>query len=328
MLRKIFTGTALAAAITAGGAMFAFAGSVDKVDTQGIRFEIPAEFQDQLTIKEEGLAPGEIVAVYETASMEAAKEMGQENDGIGFLFSISKVTEDQLEEMRCSDMSGMQVFAEDDDIYYLFNTPTDVRLVRDTNEEMDAALEGWENLNNWAYQEVRQEILANNPELDAEIFTNTDLDMFLARAAYKPGTKFELRSVDYGPDPLNPAAANEDDFIEDLANDFTYEELPDAVAPDGEYYVMAFDFGGEEIRFDFFKAPEGENLIREVMTIDGEEYETFFQANPKEMDDDDRSTTEIVAAWCKAAAGGAAFDDDDDDDGYEEDYDDDVDFDD
>ena len=328
MLRKMVIGTALAAAITACGAMTAFAQGVDKVDTQGIRFEIPEEFQDQLTIKEDGLGNGEIVAVYETASIEAAEEMGQDSDGIGFLFSISTVGEGQLKEMRCGDMSGIQVFAEDDDIYYLFNTATDVRLVRTSNEEMDASMENWEKLNNWANQEVRQEILANNPELDQEFYTNTNLDMFLAQAAYKPGTKYELRSLDYGPDPLDPASLREDDFIEDLANDFTYEVLPDAQAPDGEYYVMAFDVEGDEVRFDFFQAPGTEDLIREVRTIEGEEYETFYQANPKGMDDANKTTTGIVKAWCKAIAGGRDHDDyydDDYDDYYENDYDDDFD---
>ena len=312
MLRKVITGTALAAAFTVCGAAFAFAQNVDKVDTQGIRFEIPAEFQDQITVKEEGLGDGEIVAVYEKASIEAAEEMGQDSNGIGFLFSISTVTENQLEELRCGDMSGIQVFAEDDDIYYLFNTPTDVRLLRESNEEMNAALENWENLNNWANQEVRQEILANNPELDVEFYTNTNLDMYLAQAAYKPGTKFELRSLDYGPNPLDPAALREDDFIKDLANDFTYEELPDVQAPDGEYYVMAFDVDGEEVRFDFFQAPGTENLIRETRTVAGEEYETFYQANPKEMDDANKTTTGIVKAWCKAIATGTVDDDFDD----------------
>ena len=69
---------------------------------------------------------------------------------------------------------------------------------------------------------------------------------------------------------------------------------------------MAFDVYGEEVRFDFFKAPEGNNLIRETRMIGDEEYETFYQANPKEADDADRTTTGIVAAWCEAIADGRA----------------------
>ena len=308
MIRKIMTGTMMAAAITALGATFAFAENVEKVDTQGIQFVIPEEFQDKLTIKEDGLQDGEIVAVYETASIKAAEEMGQEDDGIGFLFSISKVPEAEVEAMRCGDMSGIAVFAEDEDFFYLFNTATDVRLVRDTNEEMEAALDDWENLNNWAYQEVREEILANNPELDPEFYSNTLLDMLLAQAEYNPEAKFELRSVDFGPDALDPSTLDDDDFIEDLANDFTYEFLDDAEAPDGEYYVLAFDLDGDEVRYDFFKADDAKNMVREVRTFNGEEYETIYQANPKETEDMNKTTTDIMAAWCKAIATGEVDD--------------------
>ena len=310
-MKKMVIGTMMIAAIGAMSASFALAENVERVDTQGIRFEIPAEFQDKLVVKEDGLAPGEIVAVYEKASQEAAKEMGQEEVGQGFLFSISTAPEDEVDQWRCGDMSGIQVFAEDDDIDYLFNTATDVRLVRDTNEDMDAAMDEWERMNNWANQEVRTEIIANNPELDDEFFTNTELDMLLARALYMPGTDFELRTLDY-PDPLDPFTLNDNDYLEELANDFTYQVVEED-APDGEYYVLAFNEDGQEIRYDFFKDPDAAYLIRETRTMDGEEYVTMYMANPKEMDEDD-TPTEIMSKWCTAVAAGVDYDDDDFDD--------------
>ena len=63
------------------------------------------------------------------------------------------------------------------------------------------------------------------------------------------------------------------------------------------------------MRFDFFKAPEGQNLIREVRMLGDEEYETFYQAKPKEADDADKTTTGIVAAWCEAIANNTEADD-------------------
>jgi hypothetical protein len=114
---------------------------------------------------------------------------------------------------------------------------------------MEEAMDSWSMINEWAWQEVRQEILANNPELELEFYTNTDLDMHLAQAAYKPGTKYELRCLDYGPEALDPTTVDSDDYIEDLAEDYTYEILPDAEAPDGEYYVMAFDDDGDEVSY-------------------------------------------------------------------------------
>ena len=299
-MKKMMTGMMLAAAVTALGASAVFA---DGVDVKGVKFEIPDEISELVTVKTDGLEDGELVSVYETASIEAAQAMGEDYDGAGWIFSISTMPEEKVKELRCGGMDGTEVFAEDDDICYLYNHPTDVRLIRESNEEMDQAMDSWSMVNQWADQEVREEILANNPELDLKFFTNTDLDMHLAQAAYMPGTKYELRSVDYGPDPLDPSTLDEDDYIEELAEDFTYEVLPDAEAPDGEYYVLAFVDGDDDVRFDFFKDPEGSNLIREVRTIGDEEMETIYQANPKDFSEDD-TTTGIMAEWCAAVAAG------------------------
>ena len=305
-MKKMMTGMLLAAAVTAMGVSGVFADGADKVDVQGVVFEIPEEISDLVTVRTEGLEEDELVSVYETASIEAAQAMEKDYAGAGWIFSIVAVSKDRMKELRCGELFGMMVFAEDDDNCYVYNHPTDVRLVRESDEEMQEAIDPWTKINEWAGQEVRQEILANNPELDEVFYTNTDLDILLAQAAYQPGTKYELRSLDYGPDALDPSTLDEDDYIEELAEEFTYEILPDAEAPDGEYYVMAFDVYGEEVRFDFFKAPEGNNLIRETRMIGDEEYETFYQANPKEADDADRTTTGIVAAWCEAIADGRA----------------------
>ena len=234
--------------------------------------------------------------------MEASEKLGENHDGAGWIFSITKVPEQKMKELRCGGMDGMDVFAEDDDFFYVYNHPTDVRIVREAQEDYQAGLEQWTMINEWAGQEVRQEILASNPDLDEEFFTNTSLDMYLAQAAFKPGTKFELRSLDFGAEALDPAALKEDDFIEDLANDVTYEVLPDAQAPDGEYVVLAFDDNGEEVRYDFFKAEGARNLIRETRKVGDEEYTTIYQANFKDADDADKTTTGIVEEWCKEIA--------------------------
>lgn len=309
-MKKTVAGV-LFATVTVLGSSLAFASGVDKVDIQGVSFGIPEEIRDLVTVDAQGLPQDVLVSVSETASVEAAVELGEDREGAGWIFSISTVPEDELKELRCGGMDGTEVFAEDDDIYYLFNHPTDVRLVRANNEEMEEAQEQWTMINEWAGQEVRQEILANNPELDSEFYTNTDLDMHLARAAYQPGTKYELRSLEYGPDALDPSTLDEDDYIEDLAEDFTYEVLPDAEVPDGEYYVLAFEEEGGEVRFDFFESPDGKNLVREVITLENEEeYEIIYQANVKDAEDADKTTTDIVAAWCAAIANGGEVDDD------------------
>lgn len=309
MIKKWMAGVVLAAAAAAFVPGAASAWETGEVDVQGIKFEIPEDIRDLVTVQEDGLKEDEIVAVYETASVEAAEAMGKEFAGAGWLFTICKVPEEKMKELRCGGMDGMIVFAEDEDIYYVYNHPTDVRYLRADNEEMEKDQDVWTSVNEWASGEVCPRILENNPKLDAEWYTNTDLDMHLAQAAYRPGTKYELRSLEYGADALDPSSLKEDDFIEDLAEDYTYEIQDDVKAPDGEYCVLAFDEDGEEVRFDFFTAQGSRDLIREVRTIGGEEQETFYRAIVKDADEDD-TTTDIVEEWCAAIAGGADEDDD------------------
>ena len=310
MYKKIMAGIALTAALTAIGAAAVSADGALKVNTRGIAFEIPEELSGLVTVDENDPDQNTIVSVYETASVEAAKAQGREDSGAGWIFSISAIPEARIRELRCGGMDGMEVFAENDDLYYVYDHPTDVRMVRESNEEMNKGIEQWTKINEWAGQEVRQEILANNPELEAQFYTNTNIDMCLAQALYKPGTKYELRSVDFGPDPLDPATLGENDYLESLTEDFTYQILSDAKEPAGEYYVLAMNINDEEVRFDFFKDPENPNLVREVRKVGEEENTTFYQANAKEADDANKTVTGIMKAWCEAVATGREVDDD------------------
>ena len=76
-----------------------------------------------------------------------------------------------------------------------------------------------------------------------------------------------------------------------------YEALYDEEAPDGEYIVLAFD--EDNIRFDFFLADPSSNLIREVYTIDGEEYSTMYRAI---FEDKDKTAVGIMQKWCEQLA--------------------------
>ena len=293
----------MTAAMVMTAAATAMAGENKMVEANGVKFSVPADLADLVTVETEGLSEGMLVDVYETASVEAAKAMGEEGTGAGWLFGISRVSEAELKQLRCGGMDGMEVFAEDDDMYLVFNHPTDVRLVRESNEAMDEAMETWSDLNAWAYENVRDEIVANDPELDPEVFTNTALDMYLSSAAYKPGTNFELRSLEFN--GQQPDILGDEDFIQELADDFTYQMVDDQEAPDGEYIVLAFP--DDDMRFDFFLADGAHNLIRQVTTINGEETETLYEASPKSADDMDETTTGIMQEWVEEAMNG--FDD-------------------
>ncbi|MBR1900855.1 MAG: hypothetical protein IJ820_07305 [Lachnospiraceae bacterium] len=302
-MKKMMITAALAVAATMALSFGAMASEDTKVEAGGLVFEIPAQYKDLVTVETEGLEAGELIRVSETASMDAAKAMGEEENGAGWLFSISGIQENELGKLRCSDMSGREVFAEDEDVYYMFNHPTDVRLLRETNEEMDEAMDQWTALNEWANGEVRDAVLADNPRLEKEICSNTELDMYLARARYD-GLKYKIRSLEIG--EMDPTVFGEDDFLDEMTEDVSFEEvtdLSDAEQPDGEYIVMAFD--DENVRFDFFLGEGLENYIREVKTTDdGEEVETLYRAI---FEDPEESATGIMR---EAIASMAHTDDD------------------
>ena len=294
-MKKMIAGAVMAAAMAAVSAVCVSAAGVDKVDIQGIIFEIPEEIRDLVTVETQGLDQDTLVCVSETASRDAALASGEEVEGAGWLFSIARISEEKMNELRCGSLDGMTVFAEDDDFYFVFQHPTDVRFVREQYEDIDEDMAQWSRLNEWANDVVIGEIMKNNPELDSAAFSNTELDMFLARAAFRNDTKFVLRTLEFGGNALDPSKLNDDEYIEDLTDDVTYEELFDAEAPDGEYIVM--DFEEEGIRFDFFFADK--TLIREVYTIDGEEFEKIFRAH---FEENDETTTDIMQEWCRAIA--------------------------
>ena len=293
----------MTAAMVMTAAATAMAGENKMVEANGVKFSVPADLADLVTVETEGLSEGMLVDVYETASVEAAKAQGEEGTGAGWLFGISRIPEEELRQLRCGGMDGMEVFAEDEDVYLVFNHPTDVRLVRESNEAMNEAMETWSDLNAWAYENVRDEIVANDAELDPEVFTNTVLDMYLAGAAFNPDMNFELRSLEFN--GQQPDILGDEDFIQDLADDFTYQVVDDQEAPDGEYIVLAFP--DDDMRFDFFLADGAHNLVRQVTTINGEETETLYEASPKSADDMDETTTGIMQEWVEEAMNG--FDD-------------------
>ena len=174
MYKKIMAGIALTAALTAIGAAAVSADGALKVNTRGIAFEIPEELSGLVTVDENDPDQNTIVSVYETASVEAAKAQGREDSGAGWIFSITAIPEARMRELRCGGMDGMSVFAEDDDLYYVYETPTDVRFVREQYEDIEEDQKQFTALNEWAGQEVRQEILylrqVNSGNAFADVF--------------------------------------------------------------------------------------------------------------------------------------------------------------
>ena len=149
-------------------------------ENDGLKLMIPLEY-DELLITEtpQDDRGARLFSVSEKASVEAAKATGMDYEGAGWLFSIERIDEATLRDLLCNtDLSGTEVFARDDlGRYYLYRHPTDVRYVRGNNDAMAADQGTWTALNEWAWNNVRETFLRENPELIAETRGSTSLEL-------------------------------------------------------------------------------------------------------------------------------------------------------
>ena len=111
-----------------------------------------------LSEDEEGI----IITVSEIASRDAveARDGDPDEEGAGELFRIGRVSEAEAKRLVEEDLGGCQVFAKDENgLYYVIYTPTDVRYERETPEQMQADQEQWTALNEWVSKDVVKDIL-------------------------------------------------------------------------------------------------------------------------------------------------------------------------
>ena len=255
---------------------------------------IPDEVKDLVTVQTDGFDDTTIISVAETASIEAEKALGEENNAAGWIFSISTVTGDELKGMRTGDMSGSEVFAKDEEgNFFLYNHPTDVTFVREQYDDIDDDMKQFSMICEWAGAKARESFLKENEGLTPVSFGNTDLDMHLARVAFQEDANYVISTTQFG--PLTPDADSAPEALEKLldGSHFRYADVEEA--PDGEYVVLLFE--DENVRFDFFSAEK--NLVREVITVDGEEYGSFFEAS---FEDENTTAADIMQAWYDAVA--------------------------
>ena len=250
---------------------------------------VPTAYNDLLNVKAaEDNEDGILFEVYEQASLDAAKAEGEEEYGLGWLFSIGTTNEETLHEKQCDDMSGEDVIARNEDgTYFIQYHPTDVRIAREsdiTEEDMEV----WSKLNEWA--STVPETFVNDNGLILDKLSNTNLDIYLARIAYQGFTDYTLSSLEHG--VWGPAAVDPAPYLEKF-KDVSFENAGDIEAPDGEYVV--FTVPDEKVRYDFFFDPDGQNLVREVHEFeDGDSYEVLFKANVPEGSP---TLNEIMNEW-------------------------------
>ena len=247
----------------------------------GLKLKVPNELADKLILetKDEPL-----FTATEIASKEAAEKTHPEYaDGMGWLFSISRVTEDELHEMLTYVMFGQEVFARDDSgCYYVLNTPTDVRIDRE-GEITESDLAQWSAFYKWINGSMRERFIADNGLTPCRI-SNTDLDIELARIAWNGETAYTLASLADGVHGLGNAdgAAASEKILSKCFFKMTEEEIPD-----GEYLVLQIP--DSRARFDFFYAEVG-RLVREYR----DDMEILYRCT------EDVDVTSLVEQWYEA----------------------------
>ena len=271
----------------------------------GLTFSVPGDTADLLVAEApENAEDGTLFSFSEKASIEAAEALGEETDGAGWLFSIRKVSEDALQELLCSDMSGVEPFAKDaEGGYYLACHPTDVRLVREDGYT-DEALAQWSSLCEWAA--VAPRFFAEENGLEPFHRGNTEPEIWLNQILAGKLTDYcfyALRPFD----PLEPGDVDPAPFINKLLDaEITFDYSGEG-APDGEYVVLSLP--EENVRIDFFFAEGKQNYIRTVAGLEDDAIENVYVT---EFADEETTANGIVYDWYKtiAEAQGYSLEDD------------------
>ena len=258
----------------------------------GFRLFVPKDYDDLLVteiIKDR--TGGLLYRVSEKASIEAVKNLPYDTRGAGWIFSIGQIDEGRRRGLVCGDMSGVDIFARDDQgqcfVYY---HPTDVRYMRESSEAMQRDQKQWSMLNEWAWKSVRDEFCMANG-LKAVSYDNSEVGIAIARSVYQPGLRYTVSTTEFG--PIEAKGFDAVPFAERLIQNARYERT-EGEAPDGEYVVLAFPDQG--LRYDFFKMPGKENYVREVRQ-DGSE--TLYKAA---FADDTVKASAVMQEWYNALA--------------------------
>ncbi len=247
----------------------------------GMRLEIKPKINDLLTV--ETPADSDILfTVSETASLKAGGF-----EGAGWIFSIGRIGEDRMHEMLCNDMSGAEIFAKGEDgSYYVYYHPTDVRFARETVEQMRQDSAQWTMLHEWAAN-VPASFTEKNG-LETVSYGNSEVDILLARAAWRKDCSATISTTEYG--PLDARTVDAAPYVACVQQGW-FTESEEKEAPDGEYVVLTLP--EEETRVDFFFAPGG---YARVVRGDSE---WLYRAS---WSDESVSFAEVMQGWYYAAA--------------------------
>ena len=158
---------------------------------------------------------------------------------------------------------------------------------------MQADQDEWTKVVEWA-SSMKQAFLNENAGLTPFNWGGTVLEAYLAKTVYDKEAVYTLSTLEFAQDgalePNDKVDALK--YFEMLTKDATYEVVDDE-APDGEYVVL--NFPEEDVRFDFFYAQDGKNLIRQVWGDNEQVYKVTFA-------DETKTANDIMDAWARELA--------------------------
>lgn len=133
---------------------------------------IPEDIMKLITIKDGAKSDNPHIVnlfdIYESASIEAGQKIHPEEDwGDGWLFGIAVADQIGFEELLGMDIPGYSVIAQNDNKYYIYTHPTDVRLMREDNN-YESGIKEWSMLCDWA-NSMKDTIVVDNDLLPVSI---------------------------------------------------------------------------------------------------------------------------------------------------------------
>ena len=268
-------------------------GSGSEYVSGGLKLIVPDEYNAlvQIGMGTSLFGNEELFSAREIASVEAGQKLHPGEDwGDGFLFSISRVSEEELHRMICGYLNNERPFARDaDGNYYVCYFPTDVRLVREDMENLANSpdLEQWSALNDWAAK-VPEQFVKDNPGLESWDYSYSDVGMYLNRIAYfGDETEYSLFCdfVEYKPKGDEGAK-----YALQILENVEFESCTADETPDGEYQVVSFP--QENARIFFYKGGE-------YAAVDYGDYSSLYRVSAPSAG----YCLDVMAAWAKALEG-------------------------
>jgi hypothetical protein len=229
-------------------------------ESQGLKLRIP-EAYDELLLKDTTAQEGSFFAVSEKASVEAAQKAGETESGAGWIFSLGRLTAEQLHEKLRHDMSGAELIAKDSEGgYYIYYHPTDVRYVRESQEAMKRDQEQWLKLNAWGWDYAHGDFIKDN-NLTPVTADNSNIGIHLARFIYGPAEAYTLCKNEEVP-VLADAGFSPLPYVEKLLYGASYRGTTGMQLRKFKYYTLVLPREG--VQLDFFTGKDGESYVQEM----------------------------------------------------------------